>query len=98
MGGYNEPPASRLVCVVLIPVTALSLHASGKYVPSISNYIHFQNLENPPVRIKLVGLSVGDGLMDPITQVPGYGELYDTHSLDTPRAMIQNDVCKADCR
>ena len=48
---------------------------AGKYVPSISSYIHFQNLENPKVRIKLVGLSVGDGLMDPITQVPGYGEL-----------------------
>ena len=33
------------------------------------------NLENPAVRIKLVGLSVGDGLMDPVTQVPGYGQL-----------------------
>ena len=48
---------------------------AGKYVPSISNYIHQMNLENPKVRIRLEGLSVGDGLMDPITQVPGYGEL-----------------------
>ena len=48
---------------------------AGKYVPSISHYIHEMNLENPKVRIRLAGLSVGDGLMDPITQVPGYGEL-----------------------
>ena len=48
---------------------------AGKYVPSISSYIHSMNLENPKVRIRLTGLSVGDGLMDPITQVPGYGEL-----------------------
>ena len=48
---------------------------AGKYVPSISNYIHFMNLENPKVRIRLEGLSVGDGLMDPLTQIPGYGEL-----------------------
>ena len=46
-----------------------------RYVPSISSYIHFQNLENPPVRINLAGLSVGDGLMDPLTQIPGYGQL-----------------------
>ena len=48
---------------------------AGKYVPSISAYIHAMNLDNPKVRIRLAGLSVGDGLMDPITQVPGYGEL-----------------------
>ena len=48
---------------------------AGKYVPSISSYIHSMNLENPKVRIRLTGLSVGDGLMDPVTQVPGYGEL-----------------------
>lgn len=48
---------------------------AGKYVPSISYYIHQMNLMNPIVRINLVGLSVGDGLMDPLTQVPGYGRL-----------------------
>lgn len=48
---------------------------AGKYVPSISYYIHTQNLMNPPTRINLVGLSVGDGLMDPLTQIPGYGQL-----------------------
>lgn len=48
---------------------------AGKYVPSISSYIHEMNLENPAVRIRLEGLSVGDGLMDPITQAVGYGEL-----------------------
>jgi vitellogenic carboxypeptidase-like protein len=49
---------------------------AGKYVPSISYYIHQQNLMNPPTRINLVGLSIGDGLMDPLTQVPGYGQLH----------------------
>ena len=47
----------------------------GKYAPSITSYIHFQNLGNPPVRINLAGMSVGDGLMDPLTQIPGYGQL-----------------------
>ena len=47
----------------------------GKYAPSIAYYIHDQNLRNPPIRINLAGMSVGDGLMDPLTQIPGYGQL-----------------------
>ena len=61
--------------LLAVPFYVTGESYAGKYVPSISSYIHERNLENPKVRIRLEGLSVGDGLMDPLTQVSGYGEL-----------------------
>jgi vitellogenic carboxypeptidase-like protein len=49
----------------------------GKWGPSFAYKIHQENnAKNPPkVPINLVGISVGDGLMDPSTQFVGFGEL-----------------------
>eukprot|EP01100_Stratorugosa_tubuloviscum_P003624 TRINITY_DN1881_c0_g1_i1.p1 TRINITY_DN1881_c0_g1~~TRINITY_DN1881_c0_g1_i1.p1 ORF type:complete len:441 (-),score=162.98 TRINITY_DN1881_c0_g1_i1:65-1387(-) len=41
----------------------------GKYVPWISSYILQQNKISNQIPIKLVGLGIGNGLTDPITQV-----------------------------
>jgi len=34
-----------------------------------------QNQGKPAIRINLAGMAIGDGLMDPLTQLPGYGDL-----------------------
>eukprot|EP01092_Planopodium_desertum_P007783 TRINITY_DN321_c0_g1_i1.p1 TRINITY_DN321_c0_g1~~TRINITY_DN321_c0_g1_i1.p1 ORF type:complete len:455 (-),score=72.62 TRINITY_DN321_c0_g1_i1:52-1416(-) len=48
----------------------------GKYTPSISYYIHEMNKIAPPAQqINLQGLSIGDGLVDPITQFIGISDL-----------------------
>ena len=52
---------------------------SGKYVPAFSMAVHEANLAGVDLPngqpIPLVGLSIGDGMMDPRSQVPGYGSL-----------------------
>eukprot|EP00456_Euglypha_rotunda_P045680 TRINITY_DN3620_c0_g1_i5.p1 TRINITY_DN3620_c0_g1~~TRINITY_DN3620_c0_g1_i5.p1 ORF type:complete len:201 (+),score=29.06 TRINITY_DN3620_c0_g1_i5:93-605(+) len=48
---------------------------AGKYVPAIATYIDTQNKGTPKIRINLKGVSIGDGMMDPLTQIPGYSDL-----------------------
>jgi len=48
---------------------------AGKYVPAIASYIDQQNKGKPQVWINLKGVSIGDGMMDPLTQIPGYSSL-----------------------
>ena len=65
------------------PFYACGESYAGKYVPSIALLIHKENLLGAPVPINLYGISVGDGLVDPITQLPGYGQLlYDEGMAD----------------
>lgn len=43
---------------------------AGKYVPAIGYYILKRNAGLPkPCRVNLAGLAIGNGLIDPITQV-----------------------------
>jgi len=48
---------------------------AGKYIPSITYKIHTENQNNPKIKINLKGMSVGDGMMHPIIQATGYGDL-----------------------
>eukprot|EP01133_Synstelium_polycarpum_P012995 gene12995-15286_t len=48
---------------------------AGKYVPATAYYILQQNLAGAQPQINLVGISVGDGLCDPVTQVTQYANL-----------------------
>jgi vitellogenic carboxypeptidase-like protein len=48
---------------------------AGKYVPAIAAYIQTKNTQSPKIFINLKGVSIGDGMMDPLTQIPGYGTL-----------------------
>eukprot|EP00008_Paramoeba_atlantica_P006164 CAMPEP_0201487890 /NCGR_PEP_ID=MMETSP0151_2-20130828/16123_1 /ASSEMBLY_ACC=CAM_ASM_000257 /TAXON_ID=200890 /ORGANISM="Paramoeba atlantica, Strain 621/1 / CCAP 1560/9" /LENGTH=452 /DNA_ID=CAMNT_0047873059 /DNA_START=47 /DNA_END=1405 /DNA_ORIENTATION=+ len=48
----------------------------GKYGPSISYEIHEKNKNSSNLFINLKGLSVGDGLMDPLTQLGGYADMW----------------------
>jgi len=48
---------------------------AGKYVPAIATYIDQQNKGTPTIRINLKGVSIGDGMMDPITQATAYSGL-----------------------
>jgi len=64
----------------------------GKYVPACAWTIHQMN-KNPQMnKINLKGISIGDGMMDPVTQIPGYGDLAYSLSLadENQRAVIQN--------
>ncbi|GAM28682.1 hypothetical protein SAMD00019534_118580 [Acytostelium subglobosum LB1] len=47
---------------------------AGKYVPSLAYYILQQN-KVQQTQVNLVGIAVGDGLCDPITQVTQYANL-----------------------
>eukprot|EP01116_Phalansterium_solitarium_P008793 TRINITY_DN2275_c0_g1_i1.p1 TRINITY_DN2275_c0_g1~~TRINITY_DN2275_c0_g1_i1.p1 ORF type:complete len:469 (-),score=183.36 TRINITY_DN2275_c0_g1_i1:252-1658(-) len=47
---------------------------AGKYIPAIGYKILQENGNNPTVPINLKGLSIGDGLCDPITQVTAYAD------------------------
>lgn len=51
---------------------------AGKYVPSFATKIDAENM-NPSqphqLFVNLKGISIGDGVQDPITQLPGYGDL-----------------------
>ena len=48
---------------------------AGKYIPSFGYKIHTMNMDASNARINLVGLSIGDGMMDPLTQTQGYADL-----------------------
>jgi len=48
---------------------------AGKYVPSCAYTIHQRNQDPNNQFVNLVGISVGDGMMDPITQTQGYATL-----------------------
>jgi len=60
---------------------------AGKYVPSISlRIIEMNSIKPPPTTIMpFRGMSIGDGLMDPITQIPGYGDLLYNLGLASPQ-------------
>lgn len=47
----------------------------GKYVPSLSYKIYQMNANPDNQYVNLVGLSIGDGMMDPLTQTQGYADL-----------------------
>jgi vitellogenic carboxypeptidase-like protein len=47
----------------------------GKYTPAIAYRIHENNKKHPQIHVPLKGLSIGDGAMDPITQMTGYSDL-----------------------
>ena len=44
---------------------------AGKYVPSLAYKVHQMNQQSGTVPIPLVGISIGDGIMDPQTQTQG---------------------------
>ena len=48
---------------------------AGKYVPSLSYKIYQMNQNPNNQYVNLVGLSIGDGMMDPLTQTQGYADL-----------------------
>ena len=52
-------------CMVQIIPFSLQSYA-GKYVPAISYKIDMMNKQSPKLRINLVGLAIGDGLVDPV--------------------------------
>jgi len=47
----------------------------GKYIPSLGYKIYNMNANPNNQYVNLVGLSIGDGLMDPLTQTQGYADL-----------------------
>jgi len=47
---------------------------AGKYVPSASYKIYQMNQQSGTVKIPLVGLSIGDGIMDPQVQTQGIAD------------------------
>jgi len=49
---------------------------AGHYIPAIGYKIFKENNKNPPLRINLVGLAIGDGWVDPINMVPAYTDLF----------------------
>nr|XP_054767401.1 probable serine carboxypeptidase CPVL [Lytechinus pictus] len=61
---------------------------AGKYVPAICYKIHTEN-PKAKVYINLQGMAIGDGLVDPYSMFPGYGDLmYQTGQID----LKQKDV------
>ena len=48
---------------------------AGKYVPSLAYKIHNMNQDSSNQFVNLVGISIGDGMMDPLTQTQGYADL-----------------------
>ena len=48
---------------------------AGKYVPSLGYKIYNMNQNTSNTHINLVGLAIGDGMMDPLTQTQGYADL-----------------------
>eukprot|EP01125_Pyxidicula_operculata_P016417 TRINITY_DN5648_c0_g1_i1.p1 TRINITY_DN5648_c0_g1~~TRINITY_DN5648_c0_g1_i1.p1 ORF type:complete len:454 (-),score=97.58 TRINITY_DN5648_c0_g1_i1:85-1446(-) len=70
------------------PLYVMGESYGGKYAPSLAYYIAQQNSIGTNY-INLVGLSVGDGLMDPATQLVGYGDVAYYFGLADP---AQRDV------
>ncbi|XP_070566822.1 probable serine carboxypeptidase CPVL isoform X2 [Ptychodera flava] len=55
---------------------------AGKYVPAVSYTIHKEN-PRAKVKINLKGMAIGDGLCDPESMFPAYGDfMYETGQLD----------------
>jgi len=48
----------------------------GKYGPSLAYFIHTMNSKQNQTYINLKGLSIGDGMMDPLTQTQGYADMW----------------------
>lgn len=48
---------------------------AGKYVPSLAYKIYNMNMNKNNQFVNLVGISIGDGMMDPLTQTQGYADL-----------------------
>lgn len=48
---------------------------AGKYVPSLAYKIYNMNMNPANQYVNLVGISIGDGMMDPLTQTQGYADL-----------------------
>eukprot|EP01084_Bolivina_argentea_P120315 213248_1 len=48
---------------------------AGHYIPHIVHYIHKQNKNNPKHKIPLTGFAIGNGLTDPLTQLPFYAQM-----------------------
>lgn len=48
---------------------------AGKYVPSLAYKIYNMNQNSSNQYINMVGLAIGDGMMDPLTQTQGYADL-----------------------
>jgi carboxypeptidase C (cathepsin A) len=56
---------------------------AGKYIPSLTHYILTQNQNNPPLRINLQGLAMGDGWVNPYVQTGSYAPfLYANNLID----------------
>mmetsp|Transcript_13163 Transcript_13163/g.52527 ORF Transcript_13163/g.52527 Transcript_13163/m.52527 type:complete len:488 (+) Transcript_13163:56-1519(+) len=49
---------------------------AGKYIPSLATKIHHMNTDSSNPKVNLVGLSIGDGTMDPPKQIPGFAEMW----------------------
>ena len=47
---------------------------AGKYVPSIASYILQMNQKSGQPKFPLIGIGIGDGLTDPVTQLVSYSE------------------------
>jgi len=57
---------------------------AGKYIPSICHYILRQNQQHPALKIKLKGLTIGDGWVDPYYQTGSYAPfLYENNMIDS---------------
>lgn len=78
---------------------------AGKYVPSLSYKIYQMNQNPNNQYVNLVGLSIGDGMMDPLTQTQGYADLmYQLGIMDEQdvtgghvyEQQIQNYILKGD--
>ena len=48
---------------------------AGKYVPSLAYKIYNMNQNSSNQYVNLAGISIGDGMMDPLTQTQGYADL-----------------------
>merc|ERR1712000_760142 len=48
---------------------------AGKYVPSLGYKIYNMNQNSSNQFVKLAGISIGDGMMDPLTQTQGYADM-----------------------
>eukprot|EP01094_Clydonella_sp_ATCC50884_P003204 TRINITY_DN12461_c0_g1_i2.p1 TRINITY_DN12461_c0_g1~~TRINITY_DN12461_c0_g1_i2.p1 ORF type:complete len:479 (+),score=135.24 TRINITY_DN12461_c0_g1_i2:73-1509(+) len=71
----------------------------GKYVPAVASYIHARQekgvgASEDDIHLPLVGIGIGDGLVDTPTQVQSYVPFLEGHSLLAPteKAAVQEQV------